>query len=217
MKEFWYIMMPNETMDFAHDIPESVKLHVEVFRHLLRNCDSMVVNMGMHFGRAHTYDWRKKAWIPARGFTVQYLDVMLRFIRQEMEDDLRKNPAKAHFYLLTYPQHFNTKAAYPNAGDYWLGAYEKSIPLNCVEFAHRHWSDSLAQALFRDSPIIVLDYYNPLSHAGFYHSILNVPGHEDCTHYCFHAFLFQPLWGLLGYAFNLKALGKIGSDTIFSF
>lgn len=214
MKEFWYIMMPNETIDFAHDIPESEKLQVDIFRHLLTNCDSMMINMGMHFGRAHTYDWKKKEWISARGFTVQYLDVMLRLIRQELERDLKTHPEKTHFYRLTYPQHFNTKAAYPNAGDYWLGAYEKSIPLNCVEFAHRHWSDSLAQSLFRDSPIVVLDYYHPLSHSGFYHSVLNVPGHEDCTHYCFHQNLWEPLWGLINYAFKLKELRKIGSKPV---
>ena len=65
---------------------------------------------------------------------------------------------------------------------------------------NRHWSDSLAQTLFRSSPVIVLDYYNVLAHSGYYHSMLNTPTHPDCTHYCWNQNLWSPFWGLVNYA-----------------
>jgi hypothetical protein len=52
----------------------------------------------------------------------------------------------------------------------------------------------LAQSIFLDSSITILDYYNVLKDAGDYHSST----HEgDCSHYCWNQHLWLPFWGML--------------------
>lgn len=51
--------------------------------------------------------------------------------------DMERNPDKIHFFRLTYPQHFNTKTAYPHAGNFWLGAQSGEVVPSCVEFSLR--------------------------------------------------------------------------------
>jgi hypothetical protein len=179
--EFYYINFENETNNYYST--KDPKIYLESsskFTSEVRYCDTAVVNVGVHFGA------------PQIGYTVSFFTEILRFIREALELDMMGRHHKKHVYRLTFPQHFPPASGFGHSGDYYL-RNTTNIEV-CEEYSQRHWSDLLAQSIFLDSIITILDYYNVLKNAGKYHSNKN---RGDCTHYCWNQHLFRPFWGML--------------------
>ena len=186
--EFWYLHLDREEvvlrpLDMDYMVANMVSLRREV-----KSCDIAIVNIGVHFGK------------PLFGYTVSFYLELLLSIKKILENDMRIYRHKQHIYRLTYPQHFRQSFGSDSGGDFQLTNLTKvtrnSSP--CLEaVSQRPWSDVLATSIFRNTSVVILDYFRVLKNMGFYHAASNHGGKGDCTHFCWNQHLWRPMWGML--------------------
>ena len=175
--EFYYLNIENETHTYTID-PGKYRMNSTTLESEIEYCDIAVINVGLHFGAVQS------------GYTVSFYTELLRYIKSVLEREMSHSPAKRHVYRLTFPQHFTPDSGFSHSGDYLL----RRMPPSCEPSSLRHWSDLLAQNIFHDSKVKILDYYNVFKDAGLYHSAKHK---DDCSHYCWNQFLWRPFWGML--------------------
>lgn len=147
---------------------------VETFEEAIMAGDIVYLNFGLHLAKV----------------TLEDTKLMLLYARRILEDALKRNPAKRHYFRLTLPQHFFGK-------DGRGSEYRNRSNNSCVGLGvdtTEHWTSAIARDAFRGSSVSVLDYSAFLEHRGDLHSNSN-PG--DCSHWCYDYAMWRGIWFLM--------------------
>lgn len=161
----WFVpsrFLPKDYYDPLHNI-----LHHTLFEQFTHDSDVMLVNVGAHYQRRS-------------GVVITQL---IRYVREVLEDDMRKNNRKRHIFRMTFPSHFGHNSMY----EIWNkseGCIQNSIPT---------WTEAIAKQ-FIGNEIYVMDYNHVMHSRGELHSRINK---EDCLHWCYSYELFYPFYQLL--------------------